>query len=45
MYLENGSGAHHRYKYAADTDTSTYVSFAPGLLLIPKIVQAAIDLI
>ena len=42
--LENGSGAHHRHKDAADTDTTTNVLFAPGLLSITQIVQATIDL-
>ena len=34
MELENGSGAHHRRKDAADTDTTTNVLFAPGLISI-----------
>ena len=32
MDLENGSGAHHRQKAAADTDTTTNVLFDPGLI-------------
>ena len=45
MDLENGSGTHHRCKSSADTDTTTNVSFAPVLILIPHIFQATIDLI
>ena len=30
--LENVSGVHHLRKAAADTDTTTHVSFDPGLL-------------
>ena len=45
MYLENGSGAHHRHKDAADTDTKTNILFAPGLPSITHIFQATIDII
>ena len=43
--LENGSGAQHCRKAAADTDTMTNVSFAPGLLWIRQIIQANINLL
>ena len=43
--LENVSGAQHRRKAAADTDTITNVSFAPGLLQIFQIIQANINLL
>ena len=43
MALENGSGAHHCCKAAAKTDTTNNVSFAPGLLSVPCIVQGTID--
>ena len=43
--LENGSSDHHQCKFAADTDTTTNVLFAPGLFSIPHIFQATIDIL
>ena len=43
--LENGPGAHHRCKAAADTDTTTNVSFAPGLILITRVAKSTINII
>ena len=43
--LENGSGAHQRLKASADTDTTTNVSFATGLISITQIVQTTIYLL
>ena len=45
MELENRSGSHHRRKYAVDTNTTTNVSFATGLLSITHIVHSTIDII
>ena len=45
MDLGNESGAHHCRKSAADTDKTTNVSFAPGLISIPHIFQSNIDLL
>ena len=45
MDLENVSCAHHRCKASVYTDKTTNVSFAPGLLLITKIVRATIDIL
>ena len=43
--LENGSGAHHRRHAAADEETTTNVSYAPGILSIPQLIKATVDLL